>query len=76
MSPLGHLFTAPLKLYRRFISPYTPATCRFSPTCSQYAIDAIRVHGVFRGLPLSVWRIMRCHPFCEGGHDPVPPSRS
>ena len=75
MSLLGHLLTAPLKLYRRFISPYTPATCRFSPTCSQYAIDAIRVHGALRGLPLAVWRILRCQPFCQGGHDPVPPSR-
>ena len=75
MSLLGHLLTAPLKFYRRFISPYTPATCRFSPTCSQYAIDAIRVHGALRGLPLAVWRILRCQPFCQGGHDPVPPSR-
>ena len=76
MSLLGHLLTAPLKLYRRFISPYTPATCRFSPTCSQYAIDAIRLHGALRGLPLAAWRILRCHPFCDGGHDPVPPARS
>ena len=76
MSPLGYVLTAPLRFYRRFISPWTPATCRFSPTCSQYAIDAIHVHGALRGLPLSIWRIMRCHPFCEGGHDPVPPARS
>ena len=76
MSLLGNVLTAPLRFYRRFISPYTPATCRCSPTCSQYAIDAIRVHGALRGLPLSIWRIMRCHPFCAGGHDPVPPTRS
>jgi putative membrane protein insertion efficiency factor len=76
MNFLGRVLTAPLRLYRRFISPYTPATCRFSPTCSQYAIDAIRVHGALRGLPLSLWRIMRCHPFCAGGHDPVPPAKT
>ena len=76
MSPIGYVLTAPLRFYRRFISPWTPATCRFSPTCSQYAIDAIRVHGALRGLPISIWRIMRCHPFCAGGHDPVPPARS
>ncbi len=75
MSPLGLILTAPLRFYRRFISPWTPATCRFSPTCSQYAIDTIRTHGAFRGLPLALWRIMRCHPFCKGGHDPVPPPR-
>ena len=76
MNPFGYVLTAPLRFYRRFISPWTPATCRFSPTCSQYAIDAIRVHGALRGLPISIWRIMRCHPFCSGGHDPVPPARS
>jgi len=68
--------TAPLKFYRRFISPYTPASCRFSPTCSQYAIDAIQDLGPLRGTPLVAWRIIRCNPFCKGGHDPVPPPRS
>ena len=75
MSPLGQVLTAPLRFYRRFISPWAPATCRFSPTCSQYAIDVLHTHGIIRGLPLALWRLMRCHPFCEGGHDPVPPPR-
>jgi putative membrane protein insertion efficiency factor len=76
MSPLGHLLTAPLRFYQRFISSWTPATCRFSPTCSQYAIDAIQTHGALRGTPLTLWRILRCHPFCKGGHDPVPTRRT
>ena len=73
MNPVKAVLTAPLRFYRRFISPWTPSTCRFSPTCSQYAIDAIQIHGALRGLPLSLWRIMPCPPFCRGGHDPVPP---
>jgi putative membrane protein insertion efficiency factor len=66
----------PLRFYRRFLSPLKPAMCRFSPTCSQYAIEALEVHGVLRGSWLALRRIARCHPFCEGGHDPVPPRRA
>ena len=62
----------PVRMYRRFITPWTPASCRFSPTCSAYAIEAVRSHGVLRGAWLTTWRLLRCHPFCEGGHDPVP----
>ena len=65
--------TLPLRFYRRFLSPLKPPMCRFSPTCSQYAIEAIERHGIFRGSAYAVWRILRCHPFCRGGHDPVPP---
>lgn len=65
----------PIRVYRRFISPWTPAACRFSPTCSEYAIQAVRAHGIARGGWLAVRRLLRCHPFCEGGHDPVPPRR-
>ena len=65
----------PVRMYRRFITPWTPASCRFSPTCSAYAIEAVRSHGVLRGTWLTTWRLLRCHPFCDGGHDPVPPAR-
>ena len=50
-------------------------SCRFTPTCSQYMIEALRVHGPFKGLGLGLWRILRCNPFCRGGFDPVPPAR-
>ena len=65
----------PITLYRRFLSPLKPPTCRFSPTCSAYAQEAILVHGVVRGGALGVWRILRCQPFARGGYDPVPPRR-
>ena len=48
--------------------------CRFSPTCSQYMIEALETHGLFKGLGLGLWRIVRCNPFCRGGYDPVPPA--
>jgi putative membrane protein insertion efficiency factor len=72
---LRRLTTLPIRFYRRFLSPLKPPMCRFSPTCSQYAIEAIERHGVLRGGGYSVWRLLRCHPFCRGGHDPVPPVR-
>ena len=59
-------------LYRRFISPLTGRHCRFTPTCSAYAMEAFRKHGFFKGLGLTVWRILRCNPFGKGGYDPVP----
>ncbi|MCF8056619.1 MAG: membrane protein insertion efficiency factor YidD [Desulfocapsa sp.] len=59
--------------YRYFISPLLPPSCRFTPSCSCYATEAITTHGTIRGLLLSLRRIMRCHPFCRGGYDPVPP---
>jgi uncharacterized protein len=68
--------TLPIRFYRRFLSPLKPAMCRFSPTCSQYAVESIELHGILRGGAYAVWRILRCHPFCRGGHDPVPPPRS
>ncbi|MEZ6017043.1 MAG: membrane protein insertion efficiency factor YidD [Planctomycetota bacterium] len=66
------LWVAPIAFYRRFLSPLKPPTCRFSPTCSAYAHEAILRHGVLRGGALSTWRILRCQPFARGGYDPVP----
>ena len=72
MHGLGWLLIQPIRFYQRFISPYTPPTCRFTPSCSQYAIEAIRKHGPFKGLALAVWRILRCNPWGGSGYDPVP----
>ena len=60
-----------IRIYRRF-SSLTPPRCRFYPTCSAYAYEAIERFGVFKGLYLSIKRLLKCHPFCEGGYDPVP----
>ncbi|MEL7409742.1 MAG: membrane protein insertion efficiency factor YidD [Cyanobacteria bacterium J06558_2] len=62
-----------IKGYRQFISPLFPPTCRFQPTCSQYAIEAISTYGTIKGSWLAVTRIARCHPFHPGGYDPIPP---
>lgn len=59
-----------VRIYQTLISPMIPATCRFQPTCSAYAIEAIGRYGLLRGGGKAVWRIMRCHPWCEGGEDP------
>ncbi|GAB4112948.1 MAG: membrane protein insertion efficiency factor YidD [Spirochaetota bacterium] len=61
-----------IKLYKLVISPVLPNACRFYPTCSQYAIEALTRYGLFKGGFLSIKRILRCHPFCDGGYDPVP----
>jgi len=71
MSPLILL----LKGYKRFISPLLGQHCRFYPSCSAYAMEAIEVHGHARGVWLAAKRLCRCHPLCEGGHDPVPPRK-
>jgi putative membrane protein insertion efficiency factor len=62
-----------LRLYRRWLSPLLPPACRYTPSCSQYAEDALRVHGFVPGLALIVRRLARCHPWGGEGHDPVPP---
>jgi putative membrane protein insertion efficiency factor len=61
-----------IRIYQKLISPLFPATCRFSPTCSAYAIQAIEQFGFLRGSYLAIRRILRCNPFCNGGIDPVP----
>ena len=62
----------PILFYQRCISPFTPAACRFTPTCSQYAKEAIQKHGPFKGLYLAIRRILRCNPWGGSGYDPVP----
>jgi uncharacterized protein len=61
-----------IRFYRRSISPARPPCCRFVPTCSQYALEAIEKHGALRGTALTLWRLLRCNPLCKGGYDPVP----
>ncbi len=63
--------TAPIVIYQRVISPAIPRRCKYHPTCSQYAIDAVRIHGPWRGLWRAVRRILRCHPWSRGGYDPA-----
>lgn len=61
-----------IRFYQLFISPMLAPSCRFYPSCSQYAIEAVKIHGIFKGSFLAVRRVLRCHPGCEGGCDPVP----
>ena len=72
------LLLALIRWYRRDVSPHTPPACRFIPTCSAYALEAVEVHGALKGGALAVWRVLRCHPFHrERGfiYDPVPPKK-
>ena len=64
-----------IRFYRRHISPHLPPMCRYYPTCSVYAIEAIETHGALRGGLLALWRVLRCNPLSPGGYDPVPPKR-
>ena len=69
---MKHLMIWLIRLYQKFISPIKPNCCRFTPTCSAYAVEAFQKRGFFVGTVLTVWRILRCNPFCKGGYDPVP----
>jgi uncharacterized protein len=69
------LVSAPIVLYQRLISPALPRRCKYEPTCSRYAIDAIREYGILRGLVLAGWRLLRCNPWSHGGYDPVEAQR-
>lgn len=69
---LAWLLMLPIKFYRKFISPLTPPSCRFTPTCSEYALQAIHKHGPFKGTWLAIKRILRCRPGGGYGYDPVP----
>jgi uncharacterized protein len=70
------VFLLPLRAYSRLISPALPARCRYYPTCSAYAEEAVRTHGIVRGSALAAWRIVRCNPFSRGGVDEVPPRKA
>ncbi len=69
---MSHAAVALIRLYRRTLSPWMASSCRFQPTCSQYAIEAIERHGLARGSWLTLRRLARCQPFCQAGYDPVP----
>ena len=68
------LATLPIRLYRALLSPLLGPRCRFAPSCSAYAVEAIERHGIARGLWLALRRVARCHPWHQGGYDPVPPA--
>lgn len=72
MSPLAHILSAAIRVYRRVLGPLLPRSCRFEPTCSAYALEALRIHGALRGSALALKRIARCHPWNPGGIDRVP----
>jgi putative membrane protein insertion efficiency factor len=66
------MLTRPILFYQHYVSPFTPPSCRFVPTCSQYAVEALKKHGPIKGLALAIWRILRCNPWGGHGYDPVP----
>lgn len=75
MNLVQRALIAPINVYRRYLSRLKPApTCRFHPSCSLYAVEAISRHGALKGLGLALWRLCKCHPFHPGGFDPVPPA--
>ena len=76
MSPLARVLAAVIGAYRRFVSPLLGRHCRYEPSCSAYALEAVRIHGAARGMWLALRRIARCHPFAPGGVDPVPARRA
>ena len=66
------LFINLIKIYQRFVSPFFPSSCKFSPSCSKYGIEAINKYGVLKGSALTVKRILKCNPWSKGGYDPIP----
>ncbi|MCB1353978.1 MAG: membrane protein insertion efficiency factor YidD [Rhodobacteraceae bacterium] len=75
MSPLAHIAALPVRAYRLLLSPWVGHSCRFQPTCSAYALEALETHGAFRGSWLTLRRLARCHPWGSSGIDNVPPPR-
>lgn len=72
---MKHFFIFLINIYKNYISPLFPPSCRYQPTCSQYAVDAIKTHGAFYGLWLAIKRVLSCHPLSKGGYDPVPQAK-
>lgn len=70
--PTAWCLRASIRAYQMTLSPVLPTQCKFTPTCSQYGLEAVRRHGTLRGGALTTWRLLRCNPFGKGGHDPVP----
>lgn len=75
-SRLAHAFVLAVRGYQLLVRPLFPPACRFVPSCSEFAIEAVRSHGVRHGLPVALRRIGRCHPWHPGGYDPVPPGKA
>jgi len=75
VTPLARVVALPVRAYRLLLSPWVGHGCRFQPTCSAYALDALEAHGAGRGTALTLWRICRCNPWGGSGHDPVPPAK-
>jgi len=71
MSPLRTAVIAPIRLYQHVISPLFPPRCKYAPSCSHYAAQAVQEYGILRGLILAGWRLLRCNPWSDGGYDPV-----
>ena len=72
VAPAVALMLLLIRFYQKAISPYLPCCCRFEPSCSRYSAEAFRKRGFFAGMILTIWRLLRCQPFCRGGYDPVP----
>ena len=72
MTPFAHVLSLPVRAYRLILSPWVGHGCRFQPTCSAYALEALEKHGAIRGGALAAWRILRCNPWGGSGYDPVP----
>ncbi len=75
MSVARALVTVPIRVYRRLLSPILPQRCKYAPSCSAYALQAVEEFGILRGLVLASWRLLRCNPWSHGGHDPVEAQR-
>jgi len=75
MNAARRIAIAPVLIYQRLISPLLPRRCKYEPTCSRYAVDAVRELGVARGIVLAAWRLLRCNPWSHGGYDPVSAQR-
>ena len=72
MTPFAYVLSLPVRAYRLVLSPWLGNSCRFQPTCSHYALDALERHGALKGGALAAWRILRCNPWGGSGYDPVP----